>query len=203
MIGQSRIFRATLDTVRQAASSHATVLITGESGTGKELVARALHELSPRHMGPFVPVNCAALPESLLESELFGYERGAFTGANSRKEGQVSIEWPTRARSSLDEVAEMSPSVQAKLLRVVQQGEFERLGGLAPVKVDVRLVAATNRRRSRWPRSSRWPVPRGSLLPVERGGDSLPLRDRPEDIPLPPITSCTASAARTRRCSPG
>ncbi len=143
MIGQSRIFRATLDTVRQAAASHATVLITGESGTGKELVARALHELSTRHAGPFVPVNCAALPESILESELFGYERGAFTGANSRKEGR--FDRADKGTLLLDEVAEMSPSVQAKLLRVVQQGEFERLGGLAPVKVDVRLVAATNR----------------------------------------------------------
>ncbi len=181
MIGQSRLFRATLDTVRQAAASHATVLITGESGTGKELVARALHELSTRHAGPFVPVNCAALPESILESELFGYERGAFTGAVARKEGRFD-----RAHEGtllLDEVAEMSPQVQAKLLRVVQEGEFERLGGVAPVKVDVRLVAATNRDLISEVRAGRFREDLYYRLNVV-AIPLPPLRDRPEDIPL-------------------
>ncbi len=181
MIGQSRIFRATLDTVRQAAASHATVLITGESGTGKELVARALHELSPRHAGPFIPVNCAALPEGILESELFGYERGAFTGANSRKEGR--FDRADKGTLLLDEVAEMSPSVQAKLLRVVQQGEFERLGGVAPVKVDVRLIAATNRDLVSEVRAGRFREDLYYRLNVV-AIPLPPLRDRPEDIPL-------------------
>jgi two-component system response regulator HydG len=181
MIGQSRLFRATLDTVRQAAASHATVLITGESGTGKELVARALHELSPRHAGPFVAVNCAALPESILESELFGYERGAFTGANSRKEGR--FDRANQGTLLLDEVAEMSPSVQAKLLRVVQQGEFERLGGVSPVKVDVRLLAATNRDLMSEVRAGRFREDLYYRLNVV-AIPLPPLRDRPEDIPL-------------------
>ena len=181
MIGQSRLFRATLDIVRQAAASHATVLITGESGTGKELVARALHELSPRHAGPFVPVNCAALPESILESELFGYERGAFTGANSRKEGR--FDRADKGTLLLDEIAEMSPSVQAKLLRVVQQGEFERLGGVAAVKVDVRLIAATNRDLVSEVRAGRFREDLYYRLNVVAIA-LPPLRDRPEDIPL-------------------
>jgi two-component system, NtrC family, response regulator HydG len=143
LVGQSPLFRATIDLVRQVAASNATVLIQGESGTGKELVARAIHELSPRNGGPFVAINCAAIPETILESELFGYERGAFTGANARKEGR--FDRAHRGTLFLDEVAEMSPSVQAKILRVVQDGEFERLGGTSTVKVDVRMVAATNR----------------------------------------------------------
>ncbi len=181
MIGQSPLFRALVGLVRQAAPSSATVLITGESGTGKELVARALHALSPRHAGPFVAVNCAALPETILESELFGYERGAFTGATARKEGRFD-----RADGGtllLDEVAEMSPAVQAKLLRVVQEGEFERLGGVAPVKVDVRLVAATNRDLQREVKEGRFREDlyyRLNVVPIA----VPPLRDRPEDIPL-------------------
>ena len=134
---------ATLETVQQAAPSTATVLLLGESGTGKELLARALHEQSPRLSGPFVAVNCAALPESILESELFGHEEGAFTGAVRKKEGRIE-----RAHGGtlfLDEIAEMSAAVQAKLLRVLQEGEFERVGGTKTVRVDFRLVAATNR----------------------------------------------------------
>jgi len=181
MIGQSPIFRATLDLVRQAAASHATVLVSGESGTGKELVARALHELSPRSAGPLVAVNCAALPESILESELFWYERGAFTGAVGRKEGR--FERANGGTLFLDEVAEMSPSVQVKLLRVVQEGEFERLGGTASVRVDVRLVAATNRDLRREVEAGRFREDlfyRLNVVPI-----SLPpLRDRTEDIPL-------------------
>jgi two-component system, NtrC family, response regulator HydG len=143
MVGQSPAFRAMLDTLRQAAPSTATVLLMGESGTGKELAARAIHEYSNRAKGPFVAINCAALPESILEAELFGVERGAYTGAVARREGRFE-----RAHGGtlfLDEVGEMPLSAQVKLLRVLQEGEIERLGGTQTVKVDVRLVAATNK----------------------------------------------------------
>jgi two-component system response regulator HydG len=143
MVGQSPAFRAMMDMLRQAASSTATVLLLGESGTGKELAARALHELSNRAKGPFVAINCGALPESILEAELFGVERGAFTGAVARREGRFE-----RAHGGtlfLDEVGEMPLSAQVKLLRVLQEGELERLGGTQTVKVDVRIVAATNK----------------------------------------------------------
>jgi two-component system response regulator HydG len=142
-VGQSPAFRAMLDTLRQAAPSTATVLLMGESGTGKELAARAIHEYSSRAKGTFVAINCAALPESILEAELFGVERGAFTGAVARREGRFE-----RAHGGtlfLDEVGEMPLSAQVKLLRVLQEGEIERLGGTQTVKVDVRLVAATNK----------------------------------------------------------
>ena len=143
IVGTSPAFRATMDLVRQAAPSEATVLLLGESGTGKELVARLIHTLSTRARGTFVAINCAAIPESILESELFGYERGAFTNAIARKEGRIE-----RAHGGtlfLDEIGELSPTVQVKLLRVLQEGEIERLGGSAPVKVDARIVAATNK----------------------------------------------------------
>jgi two-component system, NtrC family, response regulator HydG len=143
IVGQSPAFRAFMDTVRQAAPSSATVLLMGESGTGKELAARAIHELSPRAKAAFIAVNCAALPETILEAELFGVEKGAFTGAISRREGR--FERADGGTLFLDEVGEMSPSAQVKLLRVLQEGEIERLGGTQTVKVDVRLVAATNK----------------------------------------------------------
>ncbi|MHB1844079.1 MAG: sigma-54-dependent transcriptional regulator [Deltaproteobacteria bacterium] len=181
MIGQSPVFRAMLDLVRQAAASHATVLVTGESGTGKELVARALHDLSPRAEAPFVAVNCAAIPESILEAELFGFERGAFTGAVARKEGR--FERANRGTLFLDEVGEMSPSVQVKLLRVVQEGEIERLGGNGPIDVDVRIVAATNRDLQKEVAAGRFREDLFYRLNVVRV--SLPpLRERPEDVPL-------------------
>ena len=142
MVGQSPAFRAFIETLEQAAPTSATVLVLGESGTGKELAARALHQRGARPNGPFVAVNCAALPEGILEAELFGVERGAYTGA-VRKEGRFE-----RAHGGtllLDEVGELPPSAQVKLLRVLQEGEIERLGGTQSVKVDVRLVAATNK----------------------------------------------------------
>jgi two-component system response regulator HydG len=143
IIGQSEAMRRTLELVAQAAPSAATVMITGESGTGKELLAHDVHRLSERASGPFVAVNCAALPESLLESELFGHERGAFTGAVERREGR--FERASGGTLFLDEVGETSPAVQVRLLRVLQEGELERVGGQAAVKVNVRVVAATNR----------------------------------------------------------
>ncbi len=131
------------ETLEQVADADVTVLIHGESGVGKEVVARTLHELSNRKSRRFVKVNCAALPEELLESELFGYERGAFTGASQRKQGK--FEQANEGTIFLDEIAEMSPPLQAKLLQVLQDGEFSRLGGHDDVRVDVRVVAATNR----------------------------------------------------------
>jgi two-component system NtrC family response regulator/two-component system response regulator HydG len=129
--------------VKQAAATKATVLILGESGTGKELVAQALHELSPRKDRPFVKVACAALSETLLESELFGHERGSFTGAVGRKEGRFEL--ADGGTLFLDEIGEITPTVQVKLLRALQTREFERVGGTQSIKVDVRVVAATNR----------------------------------------------------------
>jgi two-component system response regulator HydG len=143
LVGQSPAFRSLLDTIRQAAPSSATVLLVGESGTGKELAARALHELSPRAGGPFVPVNCGAFPETLLEAELFGVEKGAFTGATARRQGRFE-----RAHGGtllLDEVGEMPFGAQVKLLRALQESEIERLGGTQTVPIDVRVVAATSK----------------------------------------------------------
>src|SRR5262245_29916446 len=142
IVGQSSALRHVLDVATQAAPSSATVLVLGESGTGKELLARYIHSKSARAQGPFVAVNCAAIPEAILEAELFGHERGAFTGAVARREGRFA-----RARGGtlfLDEIGELSPAVQVKLLRVLQEGEYEPVGGNT-VKADVRIVAATNR----------------------------------------------------------
>ena len=127
----------------RVAASKSTVLITGESGTGKEVVARYIHQLSPRGQKPFVAVNCAAIPDTLLESELFGYEKGAFTGAVAQKPGKFEL--AHKGTILLDEISEMSPVLQAKLLRVIQEEEVERIGGKGPVKLDVRIIATTNR----------------------------------------------------------
>ena len=143
IIGRSPLLRETLARAAQVARTETTVLITGESGTGKELVARAIHYTSPRADGPFVAVNCAALPDTLLESELFGHERGAFTGADRQKPGRFEL--ATHGTLFLDEIGELSPSVQVKLLRVLQEREFQRVGGTTTLKANVRLIAATNR----------------------------------------------------------
>lgn len=142
IVGRSPAMKKMLETVAQVAPSSATILIQGESGTGKEVIAQAIHDLSPRLNKPFIKVSCAALPETLLEAELFGYERGAFTGAISRKEGRFEL--AHGGTLFLDEIGEVSPTVQVKLLRVLQVGEFERLGGTKTIRADVRLVAATN-----------------------------------------------------------
>ncbi len=143
IVGQSPEIRSVFKSVEQVAPSRATVLITGESGTGKELIASALHHNSERKDKPFVKLHCAALAETLLESELFGHERGSFTGADRRRIGR--FEQADGGTLFLDEIAEISPATQVKLLRVLQEHEFERVGGNQPIKVDVRLVAATNR----------------------------------------------------------
>jgi two-component system response regulator HydG len=142
IVGRSPAMKKVLETVAQVAPSSATILIQGESGTGKEVIAQAIHDLSPRLNKPFIKVSCAALPETLLEAELFGHERGAFTGAISRKEGRFEL--AHGGTLFLDEIGEVSPTVQVKLLRVLQVGEFERLGGTKTIRADVRLVAATN-----------------------------------------------------------
>jgi two-component system, NtrC family, response regulator HydG len=181
LLGDAPSFRAVLETLRQAAPTSATVLLTGESGTGKELAARLVHDLSPRAAGPFVPIHCAAIPESLLESELFGHEKGAFTGAVARKEGRFE-----RARGGtlfLDEVGEMSPAVQVKLLRFLQDGVLERVGGTEPVPVDVRIVAATNKDLAVEVKAGRFREDlfyRLEVVPVRLP----PLRERREDVLL-------------------
>ena len=181
IVGQSPSLKATMEIIAQAAPSSATVLLLGESGTGKELFARALHEHSPRAGGPFVPINCAAIPETILESELFGYERGAFTGAVQRKEGRIE-----RAQAGtlfLDEVGELTPAVQVKLLRFLQEGEIERLGGTGTLKVDCRVVAATNQDLSARAREGKFREDLFYRLNVIQV-TLPPLRDRIEDIPL-------------------
>jgi DNA-binding NtrC family response regulator len=143
IVTQDPAFSMVLDRARQAAASTATVLIEAESGTGKELLARMIHQGSPRASAPFVAVNCAALPENLLESELFGFERGAFTGASVSKPGKFEL--AHRGTLLLDEIGEMAPLLQAKLLRVLQEREVDRIGGKEPVRIDVRVIATTNR----------------------------------------------------------
>jgi two-component system response regulator AtoC len=143
MIGECEQMQSVADLIRRAAQTTATVMIRGESGTGKELVARAIHDVSPRAGGPFVPVHCAALPESLLESELFGYEKGAFTGATSRKPGRVEL--AGGGTLFLDEIGDLDLSLQVKLLRLLQEKEFQRVGGTRILRADVRFVAATHR----------------------------------------------------------
>jgi two-component system response regulator HydG len=142
-LGESVRLRAALKVARQVSDSTATVLVQGESGTGKELLARVVHESSGRARGPFVAVNCAAIPETLLESELFGHEKGAFTGAAARRVGR--FERASGGTLFLDEVGDMSPGMQAKILRALQEEEIERVGGDRTVRVDVRVIAATNR----------------------------------------------------------
>src|ERR1700687_1916479 len=143
MIGQSAVMTRLYSLIRRAAPSDGRVLITGENGTGKELVARAIHANSRRSEGPFIQINCAAVPQELIESELFGHERGAFTGAVSARRGKVEL--ADEGTLFLDEVGDMAPSMQAKVLRVLQEGQLERVGGTETLKVDVRVVAATNR----------------------------------------------------------
>jgi two-component system response regulator HydG len=182
IIGTSLAWRRTMDIVMQASPSEATVLLLGESGTGKELLARALHDHSARGKGPMISVNCAAIPESILEAELFGYEKGAFTGAATSRDGR--FEAANGGTLFLDEIGEISRHVQVKLLRVLQEGEIERLGaGGKTRRIDIRLVAATNVDLAGEVKAGRFREDlfyRLNVIPV----NVPPLRDRRDDIPL-------------------
>ncbi len=180
IIGRSAKMIALLDTLAMVAPSDATVLIMGESGTGKEVIANAIHHNSPRAGQPFIKVSCAALPETLLESELFGHEKGAFTGAVSRREGRFQL--AHRGTIFLDEVGEMSPALQTKLLRVLQEKEFEPLGSARTIKVDIRVIAATNKDLAKEVKEGRFREDlyyRLNVVPITMP----PLRERKEDIP--------------------
>src|SRR5678816_1891947 len=181
MIGSSPQMRKVYQVVEQAAPTSASVLIWGESGTGKELVAQTIHQLSPRAQMPFVPINCAAIPETLLESEIFGHEKGSFTGAVVRRAG--CFELADHGTLFLDEIAEMTPSTQVKLLRVLQERKFRRLGGRSEETVDVRMIAATNVNPGDAVKSGKLREDlfyRLNVFAIELP----PLRQRKEDLPL-------------------
>jgi formate hydrogenlyase transcriptional activator len=180
IVGESAALRGVLKKVETVAHTGSTVLILGETGTGKELIARAVHDISPRKDRTFVKLNCAAIPTGLLESDLFGHEKGAFTGAISQKLGRFEL--AHQGTLFLDEVGDIPPELQPKLLRVLQEQEFERLGGTKTIKVDVRLVAATHRDLAKMVADGRFREDlyyRLNVFPVE----VPPLRDRPDDIP--------------------
>jgi DNA-binding NtrC family response regulator len=181
IIGTSPPMQRVFEVVDQVAPSRATVLITGESGTGKELVANAIHQRSPRVNGPFVKLHCAALAESLLESELFGHEKGSFTGAAARKDGRFSI--ADGGTLFLDEIGEISPSIQVKLLRFLQEHEFERVGGTQTIRVDVRVIAATNRNLVEEVAKGKFREDLFYRLNVV-ALEMPPLRDRRTDVPV-------------------
>jgi two-component system response regulator HydG len=181
IIGRSRSMTRLFETVALVAPSDATVLIVGESGTGKELIANAIHQNSPRKDQPFIKVNCAALPETLLESELFGHEKGAFTGAMARKQGRFQL--AHNSSIFLDEVAEMAPATQAKILRVLQEREFEPVGSTQTIKVDTRVIVATNKNLEKEIQEGRFRDDLYYRLNVVTV-DVPPLRQRREDIPL-------------------
>ena len=181
ILGSSRRLKEALALLDKVAPSAATVLLLGESGTGKELFARRIHSLSPRRERPLVAINCAAIPETLLENELFGHEKGAYTGASGLKQGK--FEFADGGTLFLDEIGELSPAVQAKLLRVLQEHTFERVGGTRAIEVDVRIITATNLDLARAVREKRFREDlyfRLNVFPVP----IPPLRDRPEDVPM-------------------
>ncbi len=180
IVGVSPPMQRVFEIVDQVAPSKATVMITGESGTGKELVANAIHQRSPRANGPFIKLHCAALAESLLESELFGHEKGSFTGAMARKDGRFSL--ADGGTLFLDEIGEISPAIQVKLLRFLQEHEFERVGGTQTLRVDVRIIAATNRNLTEEVANKRFREDLFYRLNVV-ALEMPPLRDRRSDIP--------------------
>ena len=181
LLGNSPAMQNLRALIRKVARTQATVLVQGESGTGKELVARALYRESSRASAPFIKVNCAAIPENLIESEFFGHERGAFTGALNKREGRFEL--AHGGTILLDEISEISPSVQAKLLRVLQERELERVGGNRTIKVDVRVIATTNRNLEHSVEKKEFRQDlffRLNVVPVH----VPPLRERAEDVPL-------------------
>jgi len=181
IIGRSQKMIEVAEKIQRVAPAKTTVLLLGESGTGKELFARAIHYLSPRRDNPFVPINCAAIPRELLESELFGHERGAFTGADEKKIGKFEL--ATGGTLFLDEISEMDISLQSKLLRTLQESEIDRIGGIKPIKVDVRIITASNKNLEEMVANNRMREDlyyRLSVFPIV----IPPLRERKEDIPL-------------------
>ena len=181
IVGKSRAITEVAERIKKVAPTKSTVLLLGESGTGKELFARAVHYLSPRKDYPFVAINCAAIPGELLESELFGYEKGAFTGADRTKPGKLEL--ANMGTVFFDEVGELDPQLQAKLLRVLQESEIERVGGAYPIKIDVRVVAASNKDLESEAAAGNFREDlfyRLNVFPQR----IPPLRDRAEDIPL-------------------
>ena len=197
MTGSSPAFLKAFELIKKAAPTKATVLVTGESGTGKELFARALHYLSPRAKGPFIALNCAAIPKDLLESELFGHEKGAFTGAEARRIGKFEL--ADKGTIFLDEVGEMDISLQAKLLRVLQGESIERVGGSEPLAVDVRVVAASNRDLRKAVEDGRLREDlyyRLNVFPVH----IPPLRERMEDVPLLATAFKDKYCAELKKC---
>ena len=181
MLGQSKPMQQVFDLIQRVAKTNSTVLIFGESGTGKELTARAIHELSSRRSFPLIPVNCGAIPEDLLESELFGHEKGAFTGALHTRIGRFEL--ANGGTIFLDEIGDMSPALQVKILRVLQEHEIERVGGVRSIPVDIRIIAATHRDLEKAIRENRFREDlyyRLNVIPIELP----PLRERKEDIPL-------------------
>ncbi len=179
VIGSSPALKKVLDLAEQVAPSRSTILLTGETGTGKEVIASAIHQASPRADKPFVRINCGAIPENLLEAELFGYERGAFTGAVKQKPGKVEL--ADKGTLFLDEIGELAPAMQVKLLRFLQSGEFEHLGGNDALKTDVRIIAATNRNLQEQVKKSLFREDlyyRLNVITITLP----PLRERPDDI---------------------
>jgi Nif-specific regulatory protein len=196
MIGESPPMRELYQMIAKVAPTDSTVLIGGESGTGKELAARAIHSNSLRAEKPFIAINCATLTETLLESELFGHEKGAFTGAVTQKKGKLEI--ADGGTVFLDEVGELAPSIQAKLLRVLQEREFERIGGTRPIKVDIRIIAATNRNLDEAIKDGTFRRDLFYRLNII-GLTMMPLRERREDIPLLASFFAAECSKRTKR----
>jgi DNA-binding NtrC family response regulator len=199
LVGASEVLEKVLQQARAVANSIATVLLTGESGTGKEMLARAIHEASPRSSCPFIAVSCAALPETLIESELFGYEKGAFTGALGTKKGRFEL--AHTGTLFLDEISELTPAVQVKLLRVLQERAFERVGGTKTLAVDIRLIAACNRDLEQEVSAGRFREDlfyRLNVVPL----NMPPLRQRPDDVPLLAVHFVAKAAEKHARPLP-
>jgi DNA-binding NtrC family response regulator len=199
IVGSSPALRRVTDQARSVAVTSATVLITGESGTGKEMLAQFIHNISPRARSSFVACNIAALPESLVESELFGHEKGAFTGANTRRQGRFEL--ADGGTLFLDEIGELSPAMQVKLLRVLQERQFERLGGKQQISVDIRVIAATNRDLEQMVEANQFRQDLYYRLNVVNL-ELPPLRERPDDIPILATHFAAKSAAKHNRTTP-
>jgi transcriptional regulator with GAF, ATPase, and Fis domain len=200
IVGESKAMQQVQDFIKRVAHGDSTVLIRGESGTGKELVAYAIHRSSPNANGPFVAINCAAIPETLLESELFGYEKGAFTGAIGTKRGKLEV--AEGGTVFLDEIGELAPPLQAKLLRVLQQREFERVGGTRTLKFNARVIAATNRNLEEAIKNGQFRQDLYYRLNVV-STVVPPLRDRPDDIPLLAMYFAAKYAEKCKRAVKG